>query len=251
MSSLASGLSSRTKTTRRRWIAIFGVAVLAAFMTKSAEGLIFLPAIAIYAGWRGQLRSLLAERLTWITAACVVLVGVGYMVLREQIDPGDLPGDCQRLPGPRFDRHRRPRWRASVRLPPRDTRTCCGCDRRLADLADRSLADYLPGDLHGGLFDRDHAFGDQGQLVPDTTLSVGGHLRRTRRAGGCRQRGQGYRRAAQARRRGDDSSDGRGGRRGHRASDELPRCPQHRAIDQRQLSVRHLSPWPGSSTLRR
>lgn len=72
----------------RGWLVICACGVLLAFLTKSVQALIFLPALVGYAAYRGKLRSLLGSRTMWLCGAIVILVCIGYYIAREHVDPG-------------------------------------------------------------------------------------------------------------------------------------------------------------------
>jgi 4-amino-4-deoxy-L-arabinose transferase-like glycosyltransferase len=73
---------------RHWWLALAMIAVTLAFLTKTVQGLIFLPAIGAYAWYRGRLGT--ALRTPAVYAAILLTVGAcaGYYLLREQVNPG-------------------------------------------------------------------------------------------------------------------------------------------------------------------
>jgi 4-amino-4-deoxy-L-arabinose transferase-like glycosyltransferase len=73
---------------RRVWLTIAVVAVIGAFMAKSVQGLLFLPAVPLYAALRGRLVAEIRTRDAWIAVSVVVLGVVGWFVLRELAAPG-------------------------------------------------------------------------------------------------------------------------------------------------------------------
>jgi len=73
---------------RLLWLALASVAVILAFLTKTVQGLIFLPAVGVYAWYRGRLGTVLRTPAVYIAVALTVGVCAGYYVLREQVDPG-------------------------------------------------------------------------------------------------------------------------------------------------------------------
>ncbi len=73
---------------RAKWLALCTLWVLLAFMTKTIQGLIFLPALLLPAAWQGRLPHILRSRAVHASAASVLLVAVGYYLARERVDPG-------------------------------------------------------------------------------------------------------------------------------------------------------------------
>jgi 4-amino-4-deoxy-L-arabinose transferase-like glycosyltransferase len=73
---------------RRRWLAILAVAIGLAFMTKTVQGLIFVPAVLIYAAMVGQLGSVLRRPSVYLYVAAIVAVCAGWYYVREAVDPG-------------------------------------------------------------------------------------------------------------------------------------------------------------------
>ncbi|MES2902182.1 MAG: GtrA family protein [Pseudomonadota bacterium] len=73
---------------RAMWLALCAAGIALAFMTKTIQGLIFLPALCGYILWKMPLGQTL--RLPAVYGAIFGIVGVvlGYYVLREQFDPG-------------------------------------------------------------------------------------------------------------------------------------------------------------------
>jgi hypothetical protein len=59
-----------------------------AFLTKAIQGLIFLPALLIYAVWQGRLVQMLRSPAAYVNGATVLLVCTSYYFAREQVDPG-------------------------------------------------------------------------------------------------------------------------------------------------------------------
>jgi 4-amino-4-deoxy-L-arabinose transferase-like glycosyltransferase len=81
------GLASRTAL-HRGWIVACAAGVYLAFLTKTVQGLIFLPALVAYAVYRGHFRSLLASRTMWLCVVTVILGCAAYYLARERADPG-------------------------------------------------------------------------------------------------------------------------------------------------------------------
>jgi 4-amino-4-deoxy-L-arabinose transferase-like glycosyltransferase len=85
---LAAFLYLETARGRLWWLAFATIAVTLAFLTKTVQGLIFLPAMGVYTWYRGRLGT--ALRTPAVYAAILLTVGAcaGYYILREQVDPG-------------------------------------------------------------------------------------------------------------------------------------------------------------------
>ena len=77
---------------RTRWLALAAAAIALAFLAKSVQGLVFVPALFLYAAWRGKLRELLGYRPLYAVAVGVVAVIVGWFVVREVAGPGYISG---------------------------------------------------------------------------------------------------------------------------------------------------------------
>ena len=70
------------------WLGVFATAVTFAFLTKTVQGLIFLPTLFVYAALKGQMPTLLRTPAVFVYGFLVIAVCAGYYILREQIDPG-------------------------------------------------------------------------------------------------------------------------------------------------------------------
>lgn len=70
------------------WLSLCTACIVLAFMTKTVQGLIFLPVLVGYAVLRGRLPALLRMRAFYVSVALIAAACVGYYVLREQADPG-------------------------------------------------------------------------------------------------------------------------------------------------------------------
>jgi 4-amino-4-deoxy-L-arabinose transferase-like glycosyltransferase len=75
-------------TRRLFWLLLCAVGIVLAFLTKTVEGLIFLPGLAIYALSQGRIVQMLHSPSAYLTGAMVLLICVGYYFWREKIDPG-------------------------------------------------------------------------------------------------------------------------------------------------------------------
>lgn len=81
-------LLSYGSAVRWRWLLICSAGVVLAFLTKTIQALIFLPAVVAFALATGQAGRLVRSREVWICVLCALIVCVGYYLARESIDPG-------------------------------------------------------------------------------------------------------------------------------------------------------------------
>jgi 4-amino-4-deoxy-L-arabinose transferase-like glycosyltransferase len=86
---------------RHAWLAACFAGVLLAVMTKTVQGLIFLPALVVYAAWHGRLLAVLRDRRTWFYLFIVLSAWLSYYLARERVDPGyiaaSIANDFQRF----------------------------------------------------------------------------------------------------------------------------------------------------------
>src|SRR5262249_8177418 len=73
---------------RRLWLLLCTVGIALAFLTKTIQGLIFLPALLIYAVSQGRIVQMLRSPAAYVHGAAVLVLCAGYYFAREQIDPG-------------------------------------------------------------------------------------------------------------------------------------------------------------------
>jgi 4-amino-4-deoxy-L-arabinose transferase-like glycosyltransferase len=73
---------------RQLWLLVCNVGIALAFLTKTVQGLIFCPALLIYAIAQGRVVEMLRLPVVYLNAAIVSLLCAGYYFVREQIDPG-------------------------------------------------------------------------------------------------------------------------------------------------------------------
>ena len=73
---------------RTIWLSICSICIILAFLTKTVQGFIFLPALFAYICLQGCLSHCLRTRAFYVNMAVVLMVCVGYYIVREQIDPG-------------------------------------------------------------------------------------------------------------------------------------------------------------------
>ena len=84
---------------RRLWLLLCTVGIVLAFLTKSVQGLIFLPALLIYAGLHILIVEILRSPAAYVSSAMVLLSIAGYYFAREQIDPGYFAAAMANDPG--------------------------------------------------------------------------------------------------------------------------------------------------------
>ena len=84
---------------RRRWLLLCTVGIVLAFLTKSVQGLIFLPALLIYAVRYIPIIEILRSPAAYVSGATVLLSFAGYYFTREQIDPGYFAAAMANDPG--------------------------------------------------------------------------------------------------------------------------------------------------------
>ncbi|MEO8152349.1 MAG: glycosyltransferase family 39 protein [Rhizobacter sp.] len=73
---------------RTRWLAVCALGIVLAFMTKTIQGMIFLPALLMYAAYERRLMPMVRSRAVQASVVLVLLVCVGYYIARESVDPG-------------------------------------------------------------------------------------------------------------------------------------------------------------------
>jgi 4-amino-4-deoxy-L-arabinose transferase-like glycosyltransferase/putative flippase GtrA len=72
----------------RMYFAIAVLAIVLAFYTKTVQGLIFLPALVLYAAVAKRLRAVLTRRYVYAGCVLVATSAIAYYWIRNQIDPG-------------------------------------------------------------------------------------------------------------------------------------------------------------------
>lgn len=82
-------LTGRT-TADRLWLFVCSCGVLLAFLTKTIQALLFLPALVIFAAATGRMGRLIHCRMVWLCVVSVLLVCAAYYIAREHLDPGYL-----------------------------------------------------------------------------------------------------------------------------------------------------------------
>lgn len=73
---------------QRLWLLLGTIGISLAFLTKTIQGLIFLPALLIYAASQGSLVQILRSPAVYASCAAVLAICSGYYFAREQLDPG-------------------------------------------------------------------------------------------------------------------------------------------------------------------
>ncbi|MHC1777142.1 MAG: ArnT family glycosyltransferase [Lentimicrobium sp.] len=79
-----------SETGKQKYLHLFFAGIILAIFTKSVQGLLFLPAIAIYVLISGDLLKLLRNRWLYIDLTVVVAIVAAYYLLRESANPGYL-----------------------------------------------------------------------------------------------------------------------------------------------------------------
>lgn len=75
---------------KRKWIYLAALFITLAGMTKGVAGFLFLPGLILFAIWQKQFKKLLTYKHCLIAAAGVLLVILGFYLLRELNNPGYL-----------------------------------------------------------------------------------------------------------------------------------------------------------------
>jgi 4-amino-4-deoxy-L-arabinose transferase-like glycosyltransferase len=86
----------------KKYLHLFFVGVTLAILTKSVQGLIFLPAIAVYIVLTRKLRSLVFNRLFFIDLFISISIVGAYYTLREIYNPGYLKAILENELGGRY-----------------------------------------------------------------------------------------------------------------------------------------------------
>jgi len=86
----------------KKWLYLFFITTALAVLTKSVAGLMFLPAIAIYALLQKKALSLLKNRDFYIGIAIFVIFTISYYIGRELLNPGYLHAVFQNEWGGRY-----------------------------------------------------------------------------------------------------------------------------------------------------
>lgn len=98
----------------KRWLYLFFISTALAVLTKSVSGLLFLPAIFLYAIIRKKVVTLLKNRDFYIGFALFLLLTSGYYISREIVTPGYIQCVIDNEWGGRYlqslEGHRHPFW---------------------------------------------------------------------------------------------------------------------------------------------
>lgn len=78
------------ETQKQKYLHLFFAGILLAVMTKSVQGILFLPAIALYLLLTGNFIRVLRNKWIYINSALVVVLIAAYYLLRESANPGYL-----------------------------------------------------------------------------------------------------------------------------------------------------------------
>ena len=87
----------------RRSLVYFFVGLGGAVLTKSIQGLLFLPALAVFILYSGSWRSLVRERATWFGLGAVLCLVAGYYAASEQANPGYIDAVISNELGQRYN----------------------------------------------------------------------------------------------------------------------------------------------------
>lgn len=79
-----------TETRKQKFLHFFFVGLALAVLTKSIQGLLFLPALAVYLLVSRNLLNFLKNRWVYFDLVIVLIVVAGYYWLRESVNPGYL-----------------------------------------------------------------------------------------------------------------------------------------------------------------
>ncbi len=77
-------------TRRSRWLALAGLALFLALITKGVAGALPLPAILVYTSINKQHRTALRDPRLWLIPLAALLAGAALYLLRDHADPGYL-----------------------------------------------------------------------------------------------------------------------------------------------------------------
>ncbi len=87
---------------KNKHLYLFFLSTALAVLTKSIVGLLFIPALAIYALWQMQIFSILKNKHFYIGFLSFLFVTVGYYLLREKLNHGYLAAVYENEFGGRF-----------------------------------------------------------------------------------------------------------------------------------------------------
>jgi 4-amino-4-deoxy-L-arabinose transferase-like glycosyltransferase/putative flippase GtrA len=73
---------------RIMWLTLCAAGIALAFMTKTIQGMIFLPALVLHAALHRRLSEIMRTPAIYVFGAAILLVCTGFYVVREWVDPG-------------------------------------------------------------------------------------------------------------------------------------------------------------------
>lgn len=79
-----------SETGKTKYLQLFFVGVLLAVLTKSVQGLFFIPPIAIYVLITGKFKKLISSKWLYINSVVLIAIIGGYYLGRESVNPGYL-----------------------------------------------------------------------------------------------------------------------------------------------------------------
>lgn len=92
------------ETGRLKYLHLFFAGLAFSILTKSIQGMLFIPALVIYPALTGNFLKLLKNKWVYIDFALVILIVMGYYLLRESVNPGYLEAVYINELGGRFAR---------------------------------------------------------------------------------------------------------------------------------------------------
>jgi 4-amino-4-deoxy-L-arabinose transferase-like glycosyltransferase len=78
------------ETGRQKYLHLFFAGLAFSIFTKSIQGMLFIPALVIYPALTGNFLKLLKNKWVYIDFALVMMLVMGYYLLRESVNPGYL-----------------------------------------------------------------------------------------------------------------------------------------------------------------
>lgn len=76
------------ETGKIKYLHLFFLSIILSVLTKSVQGLLFLPAMMIYLIMSACFKKFITNKWVWIDTIVVVLVIAGYYLIRESVNPG-------------------------------------------------------------------------------------------------------------------------------------------------------------------
>ncbi|MCR9286085.1 MAG: glycosyltransferase family 39 protein [Bacteroidetes bacterium] len=81
-------IESENNSKKKNYILLFGLSIVCSVLTKSVVGLMFLPALFIYALIQKKLRNVFLFKWTWFAILGSLALILGYYFIREHYNPG-------------------------------------------------------------------------------------------------------------------------------------------------------------------